>query len=301
MNKQLSIIIALLYSTITFSQIAPNTWKEYFAYNQTKQIIEINNSIVALTANGLFIYNTKNEELTKTTKIQGLSTVGLTTMAYKKEVSELIVGYGDGSIDIIKIPSLQIISIPTIANRSIYGSKAIRDICFENDTAFIATDFGIISMNMKTHDFIHTTILGSEGENVKVFDIDVDAATHTLYAASEKGIYTISTQKNLSDISLWTLISDISPSSNLITQLTYYNNGLYFLKQKLSSEDNDSLFLYKNNTVTIFADSIKTIQKIKTQNNSLIIIGSSIIIQYDNSNTILTTIDTSNVPFSDFF
>ena len=290
--KKITIALCILLTSYfsTFSQNAPNAWNEYFAFNSVKKIEYCNPYIVALTVNGIFIYNEQTHEVSKITKLQKLSSVNLTTMSFNSKLKKLVIGYADGSIDVIEFPNKNITNISTITKRNIYGSKSIQNICFSNDTAFIATDFGLITFNLSTNEFIHTAILGLEGEYIGITDVDIDTITNTLYAASENGIYYISTNKNISDVSLWSKLSNIPHANEHINDIAYYNNALYYS----AIDFTDTIYKISNSIVSPFLYDIKNIQKINSKNNNLCITANSSIRIYKENEILQTIIDTSN-------
>ena len=271
MKKFLPIIFILFFNITSFAQYPPNSWKDYFSYNTVKKVMQIGDSVVALSKNGLFIYNIQTSETLKFSKINGLSTVDLTTMAYNTIQKKLIIGYADGCIDIIQFPDFEITKIPTISKRSIYGSKAIRDICFSNDTAYFATDFGIVSMNLENLEFIHTIILGTEGENIPVRDIDIDNSKQIIYAATTKGIYYCSLYNNLSDALLWETLQNIPYANEDIALLSAYNNSLYYVYKNSDVTIQDSIYKITNNIATAFPIQLPLIQQLSTQDTALIV------------------------------
>lgn len=292
----LSTIVSQLYAQ------APNTWKDWYAYNSASCIGHIDSSIIALTSNGLFIYNPTTKITKKITKIQGLSGVGLTTMKYNETTKKLLIGYGDGCLDIIEFPNQNIYSIPTISKRSLYGSKAIRDIVFKNDTAYIATDFGLVTFSMQTHEFIHTAVLGTQGESVSVQNISIDTTTKTLYAASQKGIFSIGLHENISDGFLWKKVPNSIHESSAITHICYFNNALYFSVSHKSWGQTDTIYKLHNSIASVF-DTVKYLEKIKIHNGLLTILARSSITMYNTDLAPISTItnpsNTTQVNFSD--
>ena len=165
MRKYVVFIGLLIWNTISFAQV-PGTWNEYFSFRNIQQLEAVDDNVFALSENGIFIYNTSTQEIQKVTKLNGLSTVGLTCMAFCDSTSSFLIGYGDGTLDILEYPSLRVHAIPTIANKSIYGSKKINSIVMKSDTAVIAAEFGVLTFSMTTKNFISTTILSDDGSYV---------------------------------------------------------------------------------------------------------------------------------------
>ena len=149
MRKYVVFIGLLIWCTISFAQV-PGTWSEYFSFRSVQQLESVDDNVFALSENGIFIYNTTTQEIQKVTKLNGLSSVGLTCMSFCDSTSSFLIGYNDGTLDILEYPSLKVKSISTIANKSIYGSKKINTIAMHNDTAVIATEFGVLTFSMSS-------------------------------------------------------------------------------------------------------------------------------------------------------
>lgn len=278
----------------TVSAQAPNTWKDWYAYNSVFCIESIDSSVAALTANGVFIYSTENETYKKITKLQGLSGVGLTTMKYNSQYKSLLIGYSDGCIDIIQFPKLTIHNIPTISKRNVYGSKAIRDIQFKNDTAYIATDFGLVTFHVQTHEFIHSAVLGSDGESIGVSQITIDSLHNTLYAASERGILRIGLHENISDGSLWQLVPNSIHQHSPITHICYYNNSLLYSVSHKSWEIQDTIYQLSNSISTLY-DTLTFVEKIKHVSENVSIISRNAIKLYSSDNQHILSLPTASV------
>ncbi|HON52058.1 MAG TPA: T9SS type A sorting domain-containing protein, partial [Bacteroidales bacterium] len=227
---------------------------------------------------------------------QGLSDVDLTTMKYNEEAKKLVIGYTNGIIDILSFPGQKITSIPTIAKRQLYGSKAIRDIVFKHDTAYIATDFGLVTMNLQNNEFIHTAVLGNQGESVGVNAVTIDYTNAILFAATQKGIFSIGLHQNISDGFLWKHVPIGVHQFSKITHILYYNNVMYYSAAQNNWEQYDTIYSYSNSNTSVF-DKVIYLEKITSYSQNLAIVSRRQIKLYNNGellNIITNTVQEVN-------
>lgn len=271
MKKLLCNIVLMFVSVVTFSQV-PGTWKEYFSFLDVHQLANVDDNVFALSDNGIFIYNTTTEELQKVTKLTGLSTVGLTCFAFCDSTSSFLIGYSDGTLDILYYPSLRVKSIPTIAQKSLYASKKINKIVMHNDTAIIAAEFGVLTFSMTTNRFISTTILSDDGSYVPVKS--VACGSNTIYSATTKGIYTASLDNpNLSDYTSWGKCTSIPFESDTISHIAVLNGTIYYVHKNVTNTQKDSIFKIDNGKVEAFKTQIPNVKNVKSIDGKLLIVS----------------------------
>lgn len=240
MRKYVVFIGLLIWNTISFAQV-PGTWNEYFSFRNIQQLEAVDDNVFALSENGIFIYSTSTQEIQKVTKLNGLSTVGLSCMAFCDSTSSFLIGYGDGTLDILEYPSLRVHAIPTIANKSIYGSKKINSIVMKSDTAVIAAEFGVLTFSMTTKNFISTTILSDDGSYVAAKSVTADG--DKIYAATTKGIFSANlSNANISDFSSWTKLKNIPYENDTISHIAALNGTIYYAHKNIADASKDSVF-----------------------------------------------------------
>ena len=288
MKKIIIYICLLIKCTMTYAQV-PNTWNEFFSFRNVLQLESIDDNVFALSSNGIFIYNTSTQEIQKITKLNGLSTVGLTCMAFCDSTSSFLIGYGDGTLDILEYPSLKVQAIPTIANKSIYGSKKINAIVMKNDTAVMATEFGVLTFSMSTKNFISTTVLSDDGSYVAAKSITMDQ--QTVYASTTKGIFSTNLSKsNISDFSSWSKLTKIPYENDTINHIVAFNGTIYYTHKNISDASKDSVFKIKEGNSEAFKTQFENVKRLKTFGNNLIIISSTKSNAYDENEQLKNTV-----------
>ena len=273
MRKFIAYISISFLCTLAFAQV-PGTWNEYFSFRNVQQLESVDDNVFALSENGIFIYNTSSQEIQKVTKLNGLSTIGLTCLAFCDSTSSFLIGYNDGTLDILDYPSLKVKAIPTIANKPLYGSKKINTIAMHNDTAVIATEFGILTFSMSSHKFISTTILSNDGSYVPAKSITTDG--NDIYVATSKGIFSASIQNpNLSNYSSWTKLTGIPYANDTISHIAALNGTIYYAHKHTGDASKDSVFKIKNGTAEAFKTQFSGVRSLSTHFNSYLSITST--------------------------
>lgn len=281
----------LLVHIVAVAQV-PGTWNEHFSFCNVQQLESVDDNVFALAENGIFIYNTTTEEIQKITKLNGLSTIGLTCFAFCDSTSSFLIGYSDGTLDILYYPSLRVKSIPTIAQKSLYASKKINKIVMHNDTAIIAAEFGVLTFSMTTKNFISTTILSNDGSYVPAKS--VACGNDRIYSATTKGIYSASLDNpNLSDYTTWTKLTAIPYENDTISHIAVLNDVVYYVHNETGALAKDSIFKYDNGIVEVFKLPIHEISNLKTKNNTLYVAATHVAKVYDSAEKLLFSIDSS--------
>ncbi|MBO4777536.1 MAG: T9SS type A sorting domain-containing protein [Bacteroidales bacterium] len=279
MRKLIAYIGISFLCTLGFAQV-PGTWNEYFSFRNVQQLERADDNVFALSENGIFIYNTSTQEIQKITKINGLSTVGLTCMTFCNSTSSFLIGYNDGTLDILEYPSLKVQSIPTVANKSLYGSKRINAIAMKNDTAVIATEFGVLTFSMTTKKFFSTTILSNDGSYVAAKSVTTDG--ENIYAATTKGIFSANlSNANISDFSSWTKLKNIPYENDTISHIAALNGTIYYAHKNIADASKDSVFKIHDGKAEAFKTQFQDIKRLKNHQNHLVIVSSAKANAYD--------------------
>ena len=129
--KKLGWILILLFnSSILFAQ-AVGSWHDCFSYFSIVDVCEgEDNEIIAAAKNGIFIYNTQDQQIERLNKVNQLSDVGISAVYFSKSRKELLIGYSNGNFDIVTKTGT--VNISDIMRSSIIGNKKIFHIVQEN-------------------------------------------------------------------------------------------------------------------------------------------------------------------------
>lgn len=179
-------------------------------------------TIVGAGQNGIvFLYS--DGSMSKLTKVDGLSDVGISAIAYASNFDKIIVGYDDGNIDIIH--DNDIINVSDLKRKNLAVEKNIYRIVINGDFAYLACGFGIIKLSLANDEIEDTYYIGDEASFVKVFDIAF--LNDSIFAATNQGLKSASINDILSDFNNWSNISFLD--TNEITSLAVLQNTLFVI------------------------------------------------------------------------
>jgi ligand-binding sensor domain-containing protein len=233
-----------------FTQAPPiGNWRLHHSYVGTVHLA-VGDKIYAATKEAIFsVNNTGGFEYFN--KLTGLSEASIATIQWESETAQLLVAYSNNNIDVIKGGLVK--NIYDLVRTS--NIKTINSIYCDKGMAYIATNIGVVVVNLLKYEIKESWILGPNGSPIEVFSISKDS--NFWYAATSVGIYKSPlSNTNLADAKSWTI---------------FYSAGILPPIKKISSaptgliiEKNDSLLLIQpGSTTTLFykaSEQIKTWQ-----------------------------------------
>lgn len=224
----LLILMAIpVFSFTTQGQRALYTWGDYLNYSRGLLVERLGDEVYVGCDNGLFIYNISDNSLTRLSKVNGLSDIGITYLAVNRDKELLIVGYESGNLDLIR--NREITNFTAIRNSSVIGDKSIRHIYFDEDIAYISTGVGIIAFDVERIEVRDTyEILPTGALPINQITIVND----TLFAATIEGLYKGSLNTDLTIFANWEQeLSIPDPFSNVNDVASYAGNLFINLRQ----------------------------------------------------------------------
>ena len=228
-NMPKKIVLFLVFTFLSYflsaqSEIPIGVWKSHLAYKEGFWVAESENNIFYAASKGLLIINKEDNSTRFLSKEDGLSGVNISRLIFDKSNDQLIILYTDSNIDILS-DNDEVINIPSIKdNRTIIGSKSINDFqIVDNEIAYLATDFGILSFNLKKLEFINTTFTP--------FSINgVTALNKTIFVSTDSSIFFISLKdSNPADFGRWKKMSSAFglKENYKAQQIATFNNLLF--------------------------------------------------------------------------
>lgn len=181
--KKILLIISIFITLI--SQAQTSKWSDLFSYNNVLKIREDGDRLIAATENGIFYYYPGTGEIKKLSKANGLHEVKISAFDYNPATQTGIVGYQNGSLDIITPNGIfLIVDIPLATGTS---NKKINHIAINGDRAVIAAGYGVSIFNIARREFGDTVFFPATGANVEVVNSAV-IKENTVYVATDKGV-----------------------------------------------------------------------------------------------------------------
>ena len=189
--------VCLPYEILGQEKIPTNTWRTHFSYRNIIDV-SISQNIAASTTSSLFIL--EENEIKTITKENGLSDIGISSLAYIGE--SLLIGYENGNLDVLS--ENQVSNYRFIIDSDIQESKRINTIIQYSTDAYVLTDFGVVVFNPEDGIVLDSyTNLSVDGDNLIIRDGAIKE--DTLFLATPEGIIAgdLSGTVNLKDFRNW--------------------------------------------------------------------------------------------------
>jgi hypothetical protein len=235
---------------VSLSGQAPvGTWTDHLSYNSAKNIAVGQNQIYASTGTSILIYDKQFDELSKLTRVQGLSEAGISSIAYSPDYNTLIIAYTSTNIDLVK--DNVVYNIPDIKRKYIPGEKAIYRIRTNGKYAYLASSFGIIVIDILKHEIYDTWKPGSAGETETVYDIST--GNNKIYATTSAGVFWADqSASGLSYYGNWNLITSLHGSSGSYNAVVVSGTKVYVNRSEQNSSG-DSVFAISGNNASLLS------------------------------------------------
>lgn len=232
--KKISLLSFGIFAALQFvkaQNISSKKWADMFSYNNVLSIKEDNGKIVAATENGIFYYTISTGEITKLSKANGLHDVKISAFDYNPETKIGLVGYQNGSLDVITPQGVTyVVDIPIATGYN--ASKKINHISITGDRAVISVGYGVSIFDLKKKEFNDSAFFITGG----VFEASNEATIfgNKVFSVTNTGLKTHELNTTFPVFSTWTTempgnFIDIDSESALAfssANTTYvYNNG----------------------------------------------------------------------------
>ena len=175
------------------------SWKTYFGYANVSQIAVGSDCAYGVSDGLLFSVDKKSEKITEWTKQHGMYGGEIGQIAYDDVTQILLVTYATGRFDLIK--GRQVTHMSDFYNKDITSIKRANAITFHNGRAYLSMEFGIVSFDMRKHEFVDTYYIGAEASEVFVEDVVI--AKDSIYAFAGENLYLAALKDNLVDFREW--------------------------------------------------------------------------------------------------
>lgn len=216
-----------------------NAWESYYSYTNSSIGTLSNQTIVSAAENSLFLFDSSQGTSETISTVEGLS--GDTISALATYGDYILVGHENGLLAQVNINTKNIIfeSGITRSNTISAEKKQINHIHLADNTAYVATGFGIVEVNPETLEFGDTCYFGSTIDRIHVNQVFV--FENALHAATEQGLFKISqTHPNKLEFLFWDKLATGNWAS-----IWAQDNSLYAAKD----EGNSLSFFQLGNTV----------------------------------------------------
>lgn len=178
-------------------------WRQHTPYTNSFSVAKMGSRIYAASPSGIFFLDTLDGSLGVLNKVNGLYGTGLTCMQKHPDKDLIMIGYEDGTINLLK--NNNIFTLKDISNSNlIIGSKRINRIKFYKNEALVCTNFGIVIFNLDKQEVKESNInLGDNGGVIRV--LDAGRFLNHYYVITQKGLMGIPADKDFKNPTLWML------------------------------------------------------------------------------------------------
>ena len=182
-----------------FEQVQAASWTTHFAYNNVTRIAMTPDKVFALSDGNLFSVDKQTEQIRIYNRQSGLHSTGISSIAYDETGKQLIIGYETGKIDILS--SLGVHYIGELYDKDMTQRKTIYNITIKGRLAYLATHYGIQTMDLREHKLVDSYWLRPGGEETPVKDVLL--ANDSIYAFTDDSLFCAAMKDNLPDYHFW--------------------------------------------------------------------------------------------------
>lgn len=274
MIRKFLVLFSFLLSSLNIiaQDVSIGGWKEHLSYKSGISVTEGNGKVYCATKGGIFAVNKGDNSIERLSKVSGLSDVEATVLNFNPFNNKLLIAYKNSNIDIISNGTVT--NISDIKRKSIIGNKAINNIYFVGQLAYLACGFGIVVIDMERLEVKDTYYIGPSGVAINVTDITSDAGN--FYASTSTGIFSAPQNSNLANFINWVKMPGLRTA--MYNTVAYFNGKLYTNFSKFLTNgtmNQDTLFV---NDLSLpgwsyyHPDSAETTYLIRQKNDQLIIV-----------------------------
>jgi streptogramin lyase len=240
-KSTLLIAVCFLF-TCAFAQngVSIGNWRTHLPYQKVIGVEPVGNKIYAATQYELFYYDIQDNSINILNKINGLSDIGISTIAYNESQRKLFVAYTNANVDLIDYEG-NIHNMSDIKDKNIVGNKSINHVFFDGDLAYVACGFGIVVFDLKKEEVKDTYYIGNQGDMVNV--TDVAKYNGRIYACTDDGMYYASQDaQNLANYAAWHFDNSLIHPHLAYTEMEVFGGKL--LLNYNGGFKADTLFVY---------------------------------------------------------
>ena len=181
---RLTILFTLFLSSVSAQDIPLGSWRTHFSYDRTQLAESTLSQVFAAADVGLYSVDRASGEVVKYSTLDGLQGVDISALSYDPQLSVLLVGYRSGNLDMILPDGIR--NLDLVSSSQVIGSKSVRDIEFSGNRAYVATDYGMLEIEIPGGEVRATyRELGQGAEQIAVRDVAF--ASDSVFLVTENG------------------------------------------------------------------------------------------------------------------
>lgn len=265
--KKLLISLGILAALqmVDAQNISSKKWADLFSYNNVLAMKEDNGKIVAATENGIFYYTISTGEITKLSKASGLHDVKISAFDYNPQTKIGLVGYQNGSLDVITPQGVTyIVDIPIATGYN--ASKKINHISITGDRAVISVGYGVSIFDLKKKEFNDSAFFINGG----VFEASNEATIlgNKVFSVTNTGLKTHELNTTFPVFATW--------ATEMTGNFTDIDS-----ENVLAFSSANTTYLYSNGTSTPLSQTFTNIKDVVVNSGGIIVTDGARIYTYN--------------------
>ena len=215
MKKVISLFLSFyIFTTVLYAQLAIGDWQAEMAYYGTTVSAPFNGRVYAISKGSLFSYDPEDYSIVTYEPLSLTSDVVATHLAYCPSQRTLLIAYDNCNIDLMD-ENENFYNLADFKNKTM-TDKSINSIHVKDEFAYLATDFGVVVVNIKKREISTSYILNKKINSCAVYD------GYLYVASASNGVYRGKLSDNLLDNSNWKQLS-----TDNFASLVTFDNSLY--------------------------------------------------------------------------
>lgn len=217
--RKIILLLAILTTTATSTAQEIGEWKVYPSYMIATQNVTAGSYVFGLMNGNLLRYDTDDQTVETYNRLEHLSDMGISRIAYCEEAKTLVIAYSNGNIDLMDLDNnvwnLNALKESTLANKSING------VCIDGNNAYICTRFGFLKVDVARHVIADTYNLGKSITGIKL-------TNQYIYASEGNQVLRCALTDNWKIADNWTSTTDLTVAQVRYTPTEYNPAGGLF-------------------------------------------------------------------------
>ena len=289
--RKITLILLLFRVALCIEAQRPvGSWSDHLSYNSARNIAVSPSVIYASTGSALMLYDRNTGELSRLTRVQGLSETGISCIAWSSQENALIVAYSSTNIDII---SNQVVTnLPDIKLKYIPGNKQIYRIKTRGKYAYLASSFGIVVVDISKGEIFDTWKPGDESGIPAIYDLAFTSGR--VYAATQAGVYYAPIDDpGLSYFGNWTLVTGMPVPQGSYNAIISSQDKIY-VNHTTEFNTTDSVFVLDGGISLFFTQSGTTVTSLDSFNNGFTISTKLAALVFNPAGILMKSVDSYN-------
>ena len=199
--KKLTLILLTIITFGWHSQLQARVpmgeWQAFMAYDKTSTCVFFNGKVYAVSEGSLISYDPEDEDIQTFDIVYPMSDINITHLATCPVQRKLLIVYENGNIDLMNERE-EVYNITDLKNSNV-TDKTINNVNIEGNKAYLATNFGIVVLDIAKREISTTYTLDKKIVATSVIGDYIIAAT-----APGDGLYYGKLADNLLEKDKWT-------------------------------------------------------------------------------------------------